>query len=485
MFRRPSQKRQLVQRVVVSTLAMLAIIIGVTLTVLFILGYRLDSGSGRLEQGALLQFDSSPDGADVWADGVPTGLRTGSKQTVIAGEHTFTFRKDRYNDWSRTLDVKAGTLTWLDYARLVPKDLPVEEVQQYASLAGAKASPDRKTYIIQEKKDSPVFSIVNLRSENVTSTTITLPETVYGADTSAPEVVHEFTLRRWDEGSRYALITHHVGSQVEWIVVDTRNVAESKNLTKQLGIQAKDVQFAGTDGRSFYGLMSDGAIRKLDLGNQTISRTLVTGVESFTFSHTTKVLSYVGADADDATRKVAGVYRDGDASSYVLRSAVKETPLAIATGLYHGNDYIAIAEGGAVSVLRGAYPRSIDDVSNLAQYSTISLDSAISWLSFSEDGDFLIVKGDATFVGYEVEHKRSTVASVAGKTAFDWLDEAYVWDDTDGVLTMRDFNGTNVSKIMNVAVGFDATLSQNGRFFYAIGTKDGSYALQRVKMILD
>jgi len=485
MFRRPSQKQQLVQRVVVSTLAMLAIIIGVTLTVLFILGYRLDSGSGRLEQGALLQFDSSPNGADVLTDNVPTGLRTGSKQTVIAGEHTFTYRKDRYNDWSRTIDVNAGTLTWLDYARLVPKDLPVEAVQNYASLVGAKASPDRKAYIIQEKEDSPVFSLVNLRSENVTSTSITLPDNIYDSNTDNPDMAHEFMLRRWDEGSRYVLLTHHIGSQVEWIVVDTRNVAESKNLTKQLGVQVKDVQFAGTDGRSFYALMGDGAIRKLDLGNQTISRALVTDVESFIFSHTTKVLSYVGSDIDDATRRVVGIYRDGDASSYVLRSVAKETPLAIATGLYHGNDYIAIAEGGAVLVLRGAYPRSVDDVANLTEYSTISLDSPISWLSFSEDGDFLVVKGDVTFVGYEVEHKRSTIAPIASKADFHWLDKAYVWDDSDGTLKMRDFDGANVSKIMDVATGFDATLSQNGRFFYAIGKEDGGYRLQRVKMILD
>ena len=50
---------------------------------------------------------------------------------------------------------------------------------------------------------------------------------------------------------------------------------------------------------------------------------------------------------------------------------------------------------------------------------------------------------------------------------------------------MRDFNGINPFSIMTVVPGYDASLSQNGRFFYAVGKTDEGYHLQRVKMILD
>ncbi|NCS83015.1 hypothetical protein GW746_01200, partial [Candidatus Saccharibacteria bacterium] len=83
MFRRPSQRKQLIQRIVVSIIAMLFIVAGVIVTVLFILGYRLDSDSGRLEQGALLQFESVPGGAGVFVDGNYTGSQTTTKRTVI------------------------------------------------------------------------------------------------------------------------------------------------------------------------------------------------------------------------------------------------------------------------------------------------------------------------------------------------------------------------------------------------------------------
>ena len=49
---------------------------------------------------------------------------------------------------------------------------------------------------------------------------------------------------------------------------------------------------------------------------------------------------------------------------------------------------------------------------------------------------------------------------------------------------MRDFNGVNKYAIMSVAPGFDASLSQNGRYFYAIGKDDKGFHLQRVRMVL-
>jgi hypothetical protein len=38
---------------------------------------------------------------------------------------------------------------------------------------------------------------------------------------------------------------------------------------------------------------------------------------------------------------------------------------------------------------------------------------------------------------------------------------------------------------MKVERGFDASFSQNGRFFYGIGKTDMGYHLQRVKMVLN
>jgi hypothetical protein len=489
MFKKPTKKQLLIRRVIFSVVATFAVIIIATITIFFMLGYRLDSGNGRLEQGALLQFDSQPSGADVFVDGRNIGSRTATKQAVMAGTHTVKMTKYGYQDWNRTLDLAAGTLTWLDYTRFVPVDRPVQTVTNYQTLAGLTISPDGKWALAQEKADTPTFHTVDLRAETVKSTTISVPADSY-SDATTEGVTHSFTMTTWDSGARYVLIKHLYRDQTEWLVLDTQDVSQTVNATQLLSVNFKDLQFAGTSGKTLYGLTTDGAIRKVDLGAGTISRAFVTHADSFSL-YDNKVVSYVGVDPSDATKRVAGVYRDGDEAPHILRSvASTDIPLSIATGHYYSNDYVAIAEGNMVTILRGSYPSSSSqDNSSLTYFATLELTGAVSALSFSPGGDYVLAQSGETFKSYEIEHERADVgglsAGAQAASTLKWLDDAHVWNDDNGSLTMRDFNGINTYKIMTVEPGFDADLSQNGRFFYSVGKNDSGYHLQRIKMILD
>ena len=106
MYKKPTKQQLLIRRTIVSVVASVLVLITVTVTVLFMLGYRLDSGT--IEQGALLQFDSSPNGADVWVDGKLVNGRTATKQTVLSGTHTVRIAKNGYEEWTRTLDLAAA-----------------------------------------------------------------------------------------------------------------------------------------------------------------------------------------------------------------------------------------------------------------------------------------------------------------------------------------------------------------------------------------
>lgn len=489
MFKKPTKKQFLIRRIILSSIATLAVIIIATVTILFMMGYRLDSGNGRLEQGALLQFDSRPNGADVFVDGQNIGSRTATKQTVIAGTHTVKMSKSGYQDWSRTLNLTAGTLTWLDYTRLVPNERPVQTVTTYAALVGLTISPDNKWALAQERVDLPTFQLVDLRSEEVKSTPFTLPVESY-SDATTEGVTHSFSVVSWDSGSRYVLVKHLYKDQTEWLVVDTQNVNETINATRLLSVSFKDLKFAGTSGKVLYGLTNDGAIRKVDLSAGTISRAFVSHVDSFNYDNT--IISYVGIDSNDATKQVAGVYRDGDEAAHILRSVTStDTVLRIATGRYFSDDYVAIAEGNMVTILKGSYPSSSSqDTSSLEKFAHLELTGAVSALSFSPGGDYVLAQSGETFKSYEIEHTRTDVGAlpVTGETpasSLKWLDSAHLWNDDAGTLTMRDFNGINIYAIMNVEPGFDASFSQNGRFFYGVGKTDKGYHLQRVKMILE
>lgn len=489
MFRRPSKKQLLIRRVIVSVVMTLAVLVIVTGTILFVLGYRLDSDKGRLQQNALIQFDSTPSAAYVSIDGKVIGSRTATKQSVIAGAHSFIVTRDGYEPWAKSLDVKAGTLTWLDYIRLVPKKLTPEKVATYTNVAGEKASPDFKWLIVQEKTDTPVFQLVDLRAQDVKTSTITLPNTIY-SEAGTAGVQHAFTLDRWDNGGRYVLLKHTYADKNEWIVLDTQDMATSVNISRLLSISLNDIKFSGTSGNIFYGLLSDGVIRKLDLSAATISRGLVTNVKSFDVFET-NILTYVGVDPSATSKQVAGIYREGDEAPHVLRTVNSlDTPLSIDATRYFSDDYVAIADGLQVTILKGRYPTSSEaDSASLISYAEFTASAHVDMLSFSPDGDFLVAQSGLNFISYEVEYKRQTNATIETSEtqphALNWLDDAYVWSIYDGHLSIREFDGTNVHVINAAEPGFDATLSQNGRYLYSITKSGDSYQLQRVKMILD
>lgn len=489
MFKRPTKKQLLVRRIFFSTIATVSVLVILAVTILFLLGFRLDSGN-RLSQGALLQFDSTPNNATVSIDEKDIGVRTAGKQTVVAGVHTVLFSKDRYEDWTRTIDFAAGTLTWLDYARMVPKERNAEAVANFKTVVGAKASPDNQFILLQELADQPIFQLADLRSTSVELSNLTLPAALYSEPTTAG-VAHTFALDEWNVGGRYILVKHEYNGQLEWLIVDTENVSESTNVTRLLSVGFKDLRFAGTNGRTLFGLTNDNNIRKLDLSSATLSRALVSNVETFDLFDT-DTISYVGISPTDSTKRVAGVYQDGDNEPHVLRTANSlDTVLKIAVGTYFNDNYVAIAEGSKVTILKGSYQTSgNNDMTDLKQFADIDLDGPITQLSLSPKSDYILAEAGDLFATYEIEHKRiahgtleSTPTTAA--TSLQWLDISHVWNQQNGSLVMRDFDNANIYSINTVTGDFDATISQNGRFFYSIGKSSEGFTLQRVKMILD
>jgi hypothetical protein len=466
----------------------LAVVVIVAGTILFILGYRLDSNKGRIEQGALVQFDSKPNNADVLIDSKSINANTPSKQTVVAGAHSFIVNKAGYDSWSKILNVKAGTLQWLDYILLVPKNLPTESVANYTSVYGEKASPDNKWLIVQEKADTPSYQLVDLRSQQIKSSTIAIPATVY-SDATTEGVTHTFTMESWDKDGRYVVVKHTFNDKSEYIIVDTQDVSTSVNVSTLLTISLSELKFSGTSGNVLYGL-TDGVIRKLDLSNATISRALVSNVKDFNLFDNT-IVSYVGTDANNPAHQVAGIYREGDESPHVLRSVNDLTTLlSIAFVQYHSDDYIAVTEGLKVSVLKGRYPSSTDVTNaSLNAYAGFKVSANIDHASFSVDGDRLVVQSGLNFTSYEIEYMRQTDATVTTSEttphALRWLDNAYLWAVYDGHLSIREFDGTNTHVIMTMEPGFDATLSQNNKYLYGIAKSGTTYQLQRVTMILN
>jgi hypothetical protein len=465
-----------------------AIIVTVTVITLFMLGFRFDANKGNLEQNAFLQFDSVPSGATVSIDGKPVGSNTPCKTSIPAGRHTVVMWRYGYHTWQKTVDVNPGTLTWLNYTLLVPKILTVQPVANYKSLSSSLASPKGKYMLVQLQPNLPNYKLIDLSSDSIVSTDITIPLKDY-TKPSAPSDINIFKPVQWDEGERYVIIEHTYGNKTEWLVLDTQDVNSTKNVSQLFDLGISKVIFIDNSGTNLY-VLDSGDIRQLDLNAGTISKPLVSNVIDFNFYYDTKVITYVGNGKSGTNQRVVGLYRQGDSDPAVIRTVnlKSDIPLHIATAYYFNENYVAVSQANQVDIMSGSYPNTTsDNASSLKIIDSFKTQQNIDDLSFSPNGEYVFVQSGMHFASYDLEYQKlalSTVATSGNLSQLEWLDNNHLWSDTDGKLSIRDFDGTNVQIINPVLGGQDVTLTNNGRFLYSFNKVGTDYQLQRVRMIL-
>lgn len=474
------KRRKIIKLAAIYAIMVVAVAVIVTSIVFFILGYRFDIDNGQIEKYALLQFNSVPSSASVKVDGVLMSSKTPNKISLPAGKHEIIMQRDGYEEWRKSVDVMAGTMTWLNYAMLVPKNITVEPVFSYASLSSSLASPKGADILIQENSNQAIFDLIDISSDTAKLTKLTMPATIYNVANS-----HVFKLKKWDDGGRYVLVEHDYDASVEWLVLDTQNVNASKNVTKSLNIAISDIDFFGTSGNVFYAL-SLGNIHKINLSNGTISKALIGSVEHFGLYDQTNVITFVGLDANG--KRVAGMYRDGDNKSHVIRTVETGGNLQIATTHYFNEDYIAILENSKLDVYGGSYPNdSTSGLATMKPITSLSYENIDGKIAFSPTGEYVIVKSGADFMSFDLEYQKTATSNVDGSgslSKLDWLDNNHLWSDRDGKLMICEFDGANSHVINSMLMGQDATITHNGRYLYSLNKVGDVYQLQRVRLIL-
>lgn len=478
MYKKPSKKQLLIRRIIVSTVMTLSVLVTVTGITLFLMGYRIDQEHGRLQQGALVQFVSTPSGATVWVDGRQIGSRTPAKYSLIAGTHTFGVFRDGYRNWAKTIDIKAGTLTWLDDIRLIPSQMTPETVAILPGLGDIMASYDGRIVVIPQDSQ-PELQLFNTRSQDIVTTELRIPDTLY-SESGRDDVVHHFSLVDWDQGNRYVLVKHRFNDQSEWLIIDTQQIASSVNVSRQLQIALSDLSFAGRGLSNLYGV-TDGVIRRIDVAAGTISRSLITHVESFALFDNS-IITYVGRDPEATDTRLVGVYRSGDDEPTVLRKGVPlEQSLHIATARNFNDTYIAIAQDKTTTLLKGDYPSPAQH-ETLQNITELPLNGSVTQLRFSANGDYLVTATTAGFTGYELEHQRYDTVE-ADPFALRWFDNANLWWLQDGVLTIREYDGANQQTLVPASVPFTA-IGTDGRYLFTVQQQGDNYLLQRTRLVL-
>lgn len=448
-----------------------------TICILLVLGYRFDFGHRTVEQGGLLQFRSSPEGTKISLDGQELSFVTPGKRNVTVGTHEVRMYREGYRDWAKTVTVKAGELRWLNYARLIPKNITTNTVREFPTLADEKPSPDRKWIAILPAADKPDLVIADIRDEKAVFTSLALPATAY---TNIEGQTHQFSIAEWDFGSRFILLKHVIADKTEFIRVDRTNPAATQNLTTLFSVALSDIHFSGTSGNIFYGLETTN-VRKLDSGAGTISQPLIKDVTRFMLYKTDTIAftTHVGRTI------AAGIYINQ--KTYNVRTYDDTVPVLAEVTSYFSQNYLAISRGTSIEVIKEP------ELSKGSASTTpkVSLPAGVQWLRFSASGRFVAAGNGTQYVLYDIETSERFTVNLPG-TATDtskplqWLDDYLLVSSADKDLRITEFDGGNQQVIVDAEPGYPATLSDDGKLLYSVSrTQSGSFSLQATKLRID
>lgn len=493
MYRKQKRGLELARRTLIYTIMVLAVCTLAFILIFHTLGYQLDLKTQTVEQRALVQYDSRPQGARVFVDGTELG-KTHIKGMLPEGQHQFSMRLDGYDEWRKVVEVKAGTLTWLSYARLVPSERVVSSVKEFSSLASVRFSPNWRFMLgVMQATDAPKIVWGDLRdSDKPKFNEVTLDTSVvagYGGQSTA----HALKIVEWDSGNRYAILKHTYvvegqGEKVQWLKVDRENKTVV-DIAKVIGLELKDVRFLGESGNELYVLQSSGELRRADLNAATISAPLISHVQSFSV-YGTDYITYVGTNGTSKLQ-LAGIWRKDWTEPVVVRrqtEAEASTPLMIKFSRYDNKDVLVVGVGSTVTLHTGA---ALDGSSSsasrlLSRVKSITAGEQLAELDLSGTGRFVLMRTGAGFMSYDIERQSmSHDTALPTGTSLDWLDDYHVWSVEGGKVVMREFDGANQSTMLEASEGFDASLSHDGDWLYAFRRADnGTVTMSRLRMTI-
>lgn len=446
-----------------------------TICIMLVLGYRFD---GKVERGALLQFDSFPSGATIELDGKRLGFQTAGKQNTTVGSHNVTFSRNGYRNWSKQAALTAGEVRWLSYARLVPTDIQTSKVREFDTLGTQLPSPDRRYIAVLANETVPALTFADIRdNKKPVFSELTIPENLL---TRPDGATHKYEIIEWNFGVSHVLVKHTYTGGQEFLRISRNNSKDIVNLTARFGLALSQVHFASES--VLYGT-ENGNLRKLDLGGSSLSEPIAKQVVSFKLY----------GDKDIAlVRHVEGRYRVAvsiaGADLKLVATYDDTLPVMVDISKYFNERYVAITRGASFELVKN--PEKTEE-HGFKKLVTLTYPGNVQWLDMSANGRFVIAGIGTQFMTYDIELEQRSDVSLPGNPSdttrpLQWLDDHILVSTADNKIRMSDFDGDNQQIIVDALPAQPVTLSPDQTLLYSFSkTQSGKVALQVSKMTVN
>lgn len=444
------KKRQTLRVLFSEAMMVLSVVAIMTVLIMITSGYWINQNF-EVERRGMLEVLSSPTGADIVVDGETAWMaKTNSSRILSKGEHTISISKEGYGDWAKKVTIEEGLMYRLPYVRLFPNEPELEKVSEINARISS-VSPDRSSMLLID--DSTTWKILHLNEDKVSTTDLDVAKVfdkIGGAEAMAGIAGID-----WSKDGNRILLKVVWNEKNEWLLLDLKDSEKSASLTETFGMNFDTVKFFDKTGDDLL-VLDGGELRKLDVGEQSISKILASNVTNFNLYDESIV--YVANGKVSVLKKV-----DGEAID--LLDVQGDRIFAALTRSYRDN-HLTVIEDGKLSLYKGQLPRDKDDKS-FEQIFSVEIGLMPERIKIGADGDFVIMSNGKNIVTLDMESENVSRFEVEdGKIG--WLDDYLLYVvDNDGDMVVYDYDGLNRRELSkNASQRLGATVSEDERWLY-------------------
>lgn len=436
------RRRQFIKVVIAELGMVIAVIAIVIVATLASMGFFVNS-DWTIEQSGLLQLHSLPTGASVELDGETLFFRTNLSRTMAEGKHTLKLSREGYDSWQKVINMRPGVLLRVYYPRLFLQNrTPATVMDLGKDLAFYAASRDRTTILYANQK-SARWNLVDLKGDEVKTTTLDLTEVLPGVENGA--FAGKVTEVKWSNNSDRVLVKVSYNDKNAWVMVDLRDVKASLNLTDTFGMEFQQIELVnGSMGQLF--ALRDHQLYRIDVADRKMSGVLLNNIEAFA-SYGANLIYLARVKDDEVTVQKIGIYKDGEKGGTILKTVPAGTKVRIALTNYYDQDYVAMTLDNRLTVLYGKLPTyTTNDETGVMSLEplldNVELVTVPTSLAVSPGGEYLLARHDKQLMVVDAEtgelHEyEAPTAQVA------WFDDSMLYVVADQSLQVWDFDNTN------------------------------------------
>ncbi len=411
------------------TIGTILVSIGTILLVGLASGYNIDLLRGEIYATGLTLLGTNPGGASIKIDSKLTTHKTPYRlENVKTGTISVEYSLAGYYDWKANFFVKAGEVTFADYALLIPMVIESKQVTSNLIFTDIVASPEKNN--LYAFIDNPGL-VYEVKSNHELRKVAELPVN----DSIKTPIKQSDILISGDGGSIATRATYDDGSSV-YFWVNTSS-GEFYNLNKIFNQPLTNIQISPRNNKDIYSLDA-GKLSRVNTDSKKLSLLPASNITAFNLSKDS-ILALENLSPIDKTQLLVSYDYDGGNRKVLYQYPATSKPMQITSSKINNELVVAVSspDNKGLTVYRQK------DGKNLS--SLIGLDTSLP--SFSPDGRFLSFMQSSKLRTIDIEFtdRYSVLATDTGQ--IDWLTNYQMLLKKPNGLFIIDYNGYNLLKI--------------------------------------